>query len=74
MTQSERGSVLYEFQIHGAVVKVSALDPVTGLEVCIQAPRATSRAHMMNVAAAKLQRRLREAASNPGDLEQHVTA
>lgn len=52
----ERGEegVLLEFQRIGAVVKVSAIDPVTNTEVVVQGPASASQEHLSRTAIAKL--------------------
>jgi hypothetical protein len=46
-----RSEIYLEFQVHGAFVKVTAIDPSTGLEASItgpaNAPRATLQAAVM---------------------------
>lgn len=69
MTDNRRnvGEVLFEFRQLGAQIRVAAIDPVTGTEVVIMAPRSASRSDMRRVAIAKLRRRLaQEEGGNDG--------
>ncbi|MCB1516638.1 MAG: serine hydroxymethyltransferase [Hyphomicrobiaceae bacterium] len=50
--------VLFEFRAIGNQWRVTALDPKTGIEVVIVAPRNASREDIKKIAAAKLQRAL----------------
>jgi len=50
--------IYFEFVAIGSVVKVSAIDSVTGVEVAVQGPASASRADLERVAAAKLKARL----------------
>ena len=56
-TQSGR-EILFEFQVIGSTVKVTAIDSVTGTEVSIMGPANASRADLQRVALAKLKARL----------------
>ena len=46
--------VLIEFVVHGAFVKVTAVDPTTGIEASIKGPAAASRADLSAAAMRKL--------------------
>jgi len=50
--------VLFEFTAIGSVVKVSAIDAATGLEVSVMGPAKASRADLQQLALAKLNARL----------------
>ena len=50
--------MLFEFQVIGATVKVTAIDSVTATEVSIMGPASASRADLQRVALAKLKARL----------------
>ena len=55
------GEVIFEFVRCGAVLKVSAVHAMTGVEVSIVVPPATSQADAQRLALQKLQRKLRPA-------------
>ncbi|MFV3073580.1 DUF6898 family protein [Niveispirillum fermenti] len=55
------GDVLIEFQPMGAIVRVSAIDPVTNTEVVIQGPANAGRLVLTRNALAKLNYVLRKA-------------
>jgi len=61
------GEVLFEFRSIGQQVRVAAIDPQTGTEVVILAPRNASRSDMQRIASAKLRRRLAASADDRGD-------
>lgn len=50
--------VYFEFVPLGQQIKVSAIDSITNVEVCIIAPKSTMRRDMERVALRKLQRAL----------------
>ena len=50
--------VLFEFTAIGNVVKVSAIDPASGIEVSVMGPVRASRADLQQLALAKLNTRL----------------
>lgn len=52
------GEVLFEFVRVGIQMRVSAIDPKTGIEVVIVAPANAPRSQMQKVALAKLRRKL----------------
>lgn len=56
-------SAYLEFQTVGHIVKVSAIDPVTGTEVSTFGPVGASRADLETLALAKLRHRLERAAA-----------
>jgi len=63
--QKKSGEIYLEFQSLGASQKVSAIDPVTGIEVAVTGPANTPRDKITQIAVQKLQRRLeREASDN----------
>ncbi|ARQ01552.1 DUF6898 family protein [Pseudorhodoplanes sinuspersici] len=49
---------LFEFTVVGAVMKVAAIDAVTGIEVTVMGPTHASRADLQKLALAKLKKRL----------------
>jgi len=51
-------SVLFEFVQMGQVMRVAAIDEVTGTEVFVVTPVSASRLQMERVAMAKLRRKL----------------
>ena len=57
MSDSGR-EVLFEFQVIGSTVKVTAIDSVTATEVSIMGPASALRADLQRVALAKLKARL----------------
>ncbi len=58
MSAQNGREVLFEFQVIGATVKVTAIDSVTATEVSIMGPASASRADLQRVALAKLKARL----------------
>ena len=50
--------IYFEFTAIGAVVKVTAIDSVTGLEVSIMGPARTPQAELQRVALQKLKAQL----------------
>ena len=65
---SQRGSgasYLVEFQVIVASVKVSAIDPVSLLEVSIVGPASASEAELSRLAVRKLEYMLRKKAAPP---------
>jgi hypothetical protein len=50
--------VYFEFTVVGAVVKATAIDSLTGTEVCIVGPATAARADLQRLAVAKLKARL----------------
>ena len=60
MAGAEQGrrEILFEFTAVGAVVKVSAIDAETGVEVSVMGPAGAAQADMQKLAASKLQARL----------------
>jgi hypothetical protein len=62
---SESREVLFEFTAVGAVMKVAAIDAVTGIEVTVMGPVHASRADLQKLALGKLRRRLQTADSDP---------
>jgi hypothetical protein len=54
------GEVLFEFVRIGMQMRVSAIDPKTGMEVVIVAPANAPRSQIEKVAMAKLRRKLAE--------------
>ena len=55
MPQSGKGEYLVEFQRVGNAIKVSALDPVTNIEVSIVGDPAASQDELSRVAVQKLE-------------------
>ena len=53
-------SVLFEFVQMGQVMRVAAIDEVTGTEVFVITPVNATRSQMQQVALAKLRRKLEE--------------
>ena len=54
MPQRGEDGILLEFQRIGAVVKVSAIDPITNTEVVVQGPASASQEQLSRTAIAKL--------------------
>ncbi len=54
MTSSPKGEVFVEFVVQGNVVKVTAIDSVTGTEACIVGPANAGRDVLAQAAARKL--------------------
>ncbi|KKB81078.1 hypothetical protein VW35_02635 [Devosia soli] len=54
------GEVLFEFVQMGQVMRVAAIDEVTGTEVFVITPVNASRLHMQRLAHAKLMKKLGE--------------
>jgi hypothetical protein len=48
------GEIYVEFVVHGNVVKVTAIDPQTGLEAIVMGPAGAPRASMSDAAVRKL--------------------
>lgn len=59
------GGVLFEFVQMGQVMRVAAIDEVTGTEVFVITPVSASRLQMQRVALAKLKRKLGEPEDTP---------
>lgn len=59
------GGVLFEFVQMGQVMRVAAIDEVTGTEVFVITPVKASRLQMERVALAKLRRKLGEPEEPP---------
>jgi len=59
------GEVLFEFVQMGQVMRVAAIDEVTGTEVFVITPVSATRLQMERVALAKLRRKLAEAPAPP---------
>lgn len=59
VTRDESGEVLFEFRPVGAVVRVAAIDPKSGVEVTVMGPAGASQADLQRLALAKLKARLR---------------
>jgi hypothetical protein len=57
-TDGPSGGVYFEFTPVGSVVKVAAVDAVTGTEVSIVGPASASRADLERLALQKLKARL----------------
>lgn len=57
--------VLFEFVQMGQVMRVAAIDEVTGTEVIVITPLNATRLQMQRVAMAKLQRKLHGADAGP---------
>lgn len=58
------GGVLFEFVQMGQVMRVAAIDEVTGTEVFVITPVSATRLQMERVALAKLRRKLGEPEEN----------
>lgn len=58
MPDDARRDVLFEFTVIGSVVRVCAIDSVTGIEVVTMGPAGASRADLQQLALAKLKARL----------------
>lgn len=54
--------ILFELVAIGGVVKASAIDPATGIEVSIFGPASAGRGALERLAARKLERRLQREA------------
>lgn len=54
MPQRGEDGILLEFQRVGALVKVSAIDPVTNTEVVVQGPASAGQEQLSRTAIAKL--------------------
>ncbi|MBO9589633.1 hypothetical protein [Devosia sp.] len=59
------GGVLFEFVQMGQVMRVAAIDEVTGTEVFVITPVSATRLQMERVALAKLKRKLGEPEEPP---------
>lgn len=69
------GKEIYlEFQIIGQFQKVTAIDPVTHVEVSVSGPKSTPRDHISRLAVRKLQRRIDElcAKNNPAPKGRYI--
>jgi hypothetical protein len=60
---SDEGGVIFEFRRVGAVVKASAIDVATGVEVSIAAPASADEATLRGAARRKLEWALRRRAA-----------
>jgi hypothetical protein len=58
MTAAEDREVYFEFVAIGNVVKVTAIDSVTGIEVSVMGPTRATKADLQKVAMQKLKKRL----------------
>ena len=56
--ERERREILFEFTAVGAVVKVSAIDAETGVEVSVMGPAGAAQADLRRLAASKLMAKL----------------
>jgi hypothetical protein len=56
--QDEPREVLFEFKQVGSVVRVAAIDAVSGLEVTVMGPATASRSDLQKLALNKLKGRL----------------
>jgi hypothetical protein len=59
MTERDAREVYFEFIAIGNVVKVTAIDSVTGIEVSAMGPTRASKADLKQLALQKLRARLR---------------
>jgi hypothetical protein len=59
------GGVLFEFVQMGQVMRVAAIDEVTGTEVFVITPVVATRLQMERLALAKLRRKLGEPEASP---------
>lgn len=59
MTKSGEREVYFEFVSIGNVVKVMAIDSVTGIEVSVMGPANAARADLQQLALQKLKARLK---------------
>ena len=59
MTDPDRREVYFEFVAIGNVVKVTAIDSVTGTEVSAMGPASSSQADLQQLALQKLKARLK---------------
>ena len=59
MTDPDRREVYFEFVAIGNVVKVSAIDSQTGIEVSAMGPASSSQADLQQLALQKLKARLK---------------
>jgi len=58
--------VYFEFTVVGSVVRATAIDSVTGIEVVVMGPTSASQADLRQLALAKLKARLaREQSTKP---------
>ena len=62
MTDPDRREVYFEFVAIGNVVKVTAIDSVTGTEVSAMGPASASQADLQQLALQKLKARLKREA------------
>jgi hypothetical protein len=58
MAGDKNRDVYFEFTVVGAVVRVSAIDSATGIEVVTMGPASASQADLQQLALAKLKARL----------------
>ena len=59
MTEPDRHEVYFEFIAIGNVVKVTAIDSVTGTEVSAMGPASASQADLQQLALQKLKARIK---------------
>ncbi len=62
MTQADDSTpseVYFEFTPHGRIVKVSAIDAATGIEVSVMGPATAAQSDLQRLALQKLKIRLR---------------
>ncbi len=59
--------VYFEFTAIGAVVKVTAIDAASGIEVTVMGPAAASQAHLERLALQKLKTRLARGSGDPAE-------
>jgi hypothetical protein len=59
MTDQDRHEVYFEFVAIGNVVKVTAIDSVTGTEVSAMGPTSASQADLQQLALQKLKARIK---------------
>jgi hypothetical protein len=70
----KRRRYLVEFQTIGSSVKVSAIDPVTLVEVSIVGPTTVSEAELSRLAVRKLEYVLRKQSEVPADARPGIKA
>lgn len=74
MSQGNNEGYYIEFYALGNSVKVTAIDPHTGLEATIVAPANANKEYMKQQAAAKLERKLKRLAKDaPADPDDDPT-
>lgn len=61
----DRREVYFEFTAVGAVVKVSAIDAATGIEIAVMGPAGAARADLQRLALQKLKGRLAKMGPRP---------